>query len=232
MSGLNAFAIGHCAKMALVNKTFAHDKVFLQPNDTAPLTAPFIEIFVDTCHTKIGGADILSAIAHLKLRFNIFVPVNVPVSTEVNTVVLDTNRSSALVFALFERQIQTALLAQDTPWAVLFRRFIVVFESLDVAHELIGYNIQGKVVNFEAFALEYIITPLVEPAFGQAPIDIWADFLELMRKDHASLAPIADLIAQIIQGDKVLNSWQQALASFGLSVADAPFLGLGDYDVS
>jgi hypothetical protein len=224
VSGLASFALGISAARAIKNQTWAADRVLYEP--TAPVdpsdfsAGPMICVYSARGRSALGDDDLIDA-SDVRLRFEIFLPPIV----NAGGVSFSTQASQGLVFAIIWRQIEEALLVQESIWAHCYRLFRFEQRSLDVERDL--YE-PAKGIKIPVACFEIKLTTVAEPTIGIAAQPVWQEFLAAMQSDTAELASLAPLMAAQILGDGgALPDWQVAMGMLGITKDEASAIGLG-----
>ena len=221
MSGLSAFALGFSAVRAIRGRTWAAANVLFEPNAPVDVTAPLICVWSGLGRGAVEGGDLLNGSGFARLRFEFFLPPRVTAGGAT----FDAVANQALLFAALWRQVSVALLTDVTPWADLWRRLRLRITSIDEARDLFEADKGQKIpVN----VVEMQVETLAEPAVGEPPDGVWADFVAAMRADTAEVAGLADLFAAEIQGSaEALPDWQVAMGLLGTNDRAIQAIGLG-----
>jgi hypothetical protein len=222
MAGLSSFAVGLAAARALRNRTWAGARVLFEPLSPVEATEPTIAIWGVHSRSPIAGRALLEA-TNLRLCVELFLPVTVEASDGTTAWTLDLGASAAGAFAIFWRQCEIALQADQTVWADLFRALLI-----NATAEVSGADLyeNDKGAKIAARMWEIAGETLNEPQIGLDPVGVWADWLAAMRADGAELSSLADLYQSQIKGGSTLIDWQADFATLGLSQSYAPALGL------
>ena len=212
MSGLSAFALGFSAARAIRGRTWAAANVLFEPNAPADGAAPLICVWSGLGRGAVEGGDLLNGSGFARLRFEFFLPPRVTAGGAT----FDAVANQALLFAALWRQVSVALLTDVTPWADLWRRLRLRITSIDEARDLFEADKGQKIpVN----VVEMQVETLAEPAVGEPPDGVWADFVAAMRADTVEVAGLADLFAN-----------DRAVQAIGLGPGDnaTPAVDTGD----
>lgn len=229
MAGLVAFATAFAATRALRGRTFAEDRVRLEPKTPVEVKQPTIVVYAAHGRAHLNGRELLEATI-CRPRFELFLPSSVEASAGAANWTLDTDASAALAFACFWRQCEIALQADQSVWANLFRAIVLDITTVESASDLFETEKGAKI---GARVVELTVDPINEPRIGVAPEGVWADFLAAMRTEGNEIASLADLVESQIVGGASLGDWQSDFAVLGLSQSYGPSLGLapgGDVD--
>lgn len=222
MAGIASFAAGLCAQRALRGRTLASARVLLEPGAPVDVKEPTIVVHTGESLSEIFGRALASADG-LGLRFELFLPCGVEVTAGGGTWALETASSLSLPFALFWRQCEIALSADQGAWANLFRALVLNMEMLREFQDFIpletGMRIAMRGVDIKA-------TTLDSPPIGAAPSGFWADFIAAMRAEGGELASLATLVERMIKGETDLLDWQIDVAALGLSQSYGETLGV------
>lgn len=228
MSGLASFAIGISAARAIKNQTWAGDNIFYEPTapiDTSNFTTPIICVYSARGRSELGDDDLIDA-SDVRLRFEIFLPPTVTASG----LSFKTQASQGLVFAMIWRQIEQALLVQESVWADCYRSFRFQQKSLDIERDLFE---PAKGIKIPVAAYELMISTIAEPTIGETANSVWQQLLTAMLGDTAELASMAPLMASMIIGSGgALPDWQIAMGQLGITDDETSAIGLGPIAVT
>jgi hypothetical protein len=221
MSGLTAFALGFSAARAIRGRTLAGANILFEPTAPLDVTTPTICVYAGRGRADVAGADLLNGAADARLRFEFFLPASV----SFGGVTFDAEASQALLFALLWRQVETALLTDQTPWAEIWRRIRLRIHAMDSARDLFETDKGQKI---PCGIVELHCETLAEPPIGEAACGFWADLVAAMRADGPELASLADLFAsQILAAPEPLPQWQVLMGLLGATADEVQTIGLG-----
>lgn len=216
---------------ALRGNTIAGDAVHdspLNPFELALKTGPvpLIAIHSALAIEKPEGRDWLAADRRLDLSFQILLPVTVVVPTADGTIELKTMIAGAdPAFDIVTRSIMRALIADQGPWATLWRKFVACIEEV-VA---VSYMIEGeKGARIAAREITVKLDPIAEPMFEAVEAgSVWDQVLAAMR-GRADLAALADAVQFAIEtGNPLATDWDRAAAALGLNRETVDAIGIG-----
>lgn len=226
MSGLAPFALGLCAQQTLLNRTWAAANVLYEPTSPVEPVTPTIAIYCGRGYGEVSGRDILNADADAVLRFEMFAPASVAASG----VTLSADAAPSLVYALLWRQIEAALLTDVTPFAALYRRFVLRMKAIDVARGLLETEKGQKLA---VAVVELRLETLADPPVGAAASGVWEDFLVALNAAGGELATLSGLLAAQIQASPAaLPDWQVDMSLLGATAREVESIGLGPLAVT
>ena len=228
---LVAFALRTCTVRALRDVTLAGPNVFdspVDPSDTAAKKAtPTIFVYSDA--EEVGEIE-TRALARGQRTIDLSILIVLPAKFEatVNGATVefeDRKAGGAAAIDLIYRQIERALIAEETVWSRLWCVLVSRVESIHAHAYVLPVGQAGKQIHLPARGVTLTVRSLASPAIGQPPEDVWADFVDAMRQDPG-LAPLATLVAGAMEGT-ALPQWRTDALAIGDTVDDAVDMGYG-----
>lgn len=225
---LVAFAVRTCLWRALLDKTYAEDRV--HDSAVAALDAllsddarPFIVVSTDDDSGEVSGHAFTDAPRKLDVVIEIVVAsvenVGPPDAPDYQLVIPATDDGFETVVNFIGRQVMRVIQADDRPFAELFRALTPGDKRFT--------SKRGAETKPRYAARQIVITcdTLCEPAFGEAPSEIWGDLVAAMEADTI-LAPLAPKLAAEIMGEALPN-WRKLQAAMGWTRSGQFAVGLG-----
>jgi hypothetical protein len=213
------------AARALRGRTWAEDRVRLEPVDGFEVLAPTIAIYAGHGRGKISDTGLLAGSTGVHVRFEFYAPGEI--SFDAGGVAYTINQASgySVVFAGLWRQCQVALMSDATPWASVYRSLVARYESIEIMSDVIELKKGGKI---HVRGIELVVDAIQDPPIGVAPCGAWVDFLAAVKGDAGpDLPTLAPLYETLIRGGIGLPDWRAALAALGVDPSRAAGLGLG-----
>jgi hypothetical protein len=195
---------------------------------------PLIVVYTEQDEGAIAGRDLLGAERSLELVLQCAVASvttavrqggeGEPATVEVAIPHTDAGLESAL--DLLQRQAIRALLANDAPWADLWRLLVPRIKNFKLRR---GASAR-KGTRFAVRELTLVCDVLADPGFGVAPDPQgpWGKFLELLRADPDS-ADLAGVIELELQSPNGWADWRQMQAALGLRYDEIRGIGLAPF---
>ena len=214
---------------ALQNATFAENRVYdsaITPIDLKSIEEknPIIILSTDDDVSEVEGFNLLGGKREMDIIVEMAVSSAVETKDGQEIVIPHTDAGLEMTLNLMQRQVYRVLLASDDPFAVFFKGFIWKISKIQARR---GADSE-KGEKFAARQIIFTCDTLDEPAFGQPPAGIWADFILALKAD-AQLSQIGALIESELTGE-VLPSWQEAKAQLGVNRQGLFALGLAPFD--
>ena len=228
---LVAFALRTCTVRALRGATLAGAAVYdspVDPSDTAAKAAtPTIFVYSDA--EEVDGIETRALACGqrtIDLSILIVLPARFEATVNGTTVEFqDRKAGAAAAIDIIYRQIERALIAEETVWSRLWCVLVSRVESIHSHAYVLPAGAAGKQVHLPARGVTLSVRTVYSPAIGQPPQDVWADFVDAMRQDPG-LAPLATLIAGAMEGT-ALPQWRTDALEVGDTVDDAVDMGYG-----
>lgn len=222
MTGIAAFALGLAAARAIKGQTWAGDNILLEPvNPVVVKDRPLICIYSARGRSKTEDKGLIFD-SDVRLRYEIFLPPKVDAGEGVT---FNTEAGQSIVFAIIWRQIEQALLVQQSPWVNLYSRIMLCQESLDVERDL--YEPQ-KGIKVPVGIYEVRCQTVSDPVIGVEPSPVWREFITAMQTDSAELSGLSMLMtSQIVGSGGDLPDWQVAAGVLGMNQFETQAIDLG-----
>lgn len=221
------FALRLAARRALTGATLADARI-----EDSAITAldalakkqpePFIVVSTDEQNVDLTGQDVTAGVRQVDLVFDIAVASRT--TAEDNTIIVaipHTDAGLELSVNLITRQLMRALFEPNSggSWGKMFRRIISKVRRIQTRR---GAGTEG--VRFAAAQIILSVDTIAEPAFGQQPEHVWAEFMTAVRAD-ATIAPQADMIEAMIVGAE-LPDWRKSISLLGIDDTVANAIGI------
>jgi hypothetical protein len=222
VTGIAAFALGLAAARSIKGQTWAGDNILLEPVNPVEVKAcPLICVYSARGRSKTEDKGLIFD-SDVRLRYEIFLPPQVAAG---NGVTFNSETGQSLIFACIWRQIEQALLVQQSPWANLYSRIMLCQESLDVERDL--YEPQ-KGIKIPVGVYEVRCQTIADPTIGVEPTGVWQEFITAMQTDSAELSGLSTLMTSMIVGSGGdLPDWQVAAGVLGMNEFETQAIDLG-----
>ena len=228
---LVAFALRTCTVRALRGATLAGANVFdspVDPSDSAAKAAtPTIFVYSDA--EQVGEIETRAlACGQRTVDLSILIVLPAKFEATVNGATVefqDRKAGAAAAIDIIYRQIERALIAEETVWSRLWCILVSRVESVHAHAYVLPVGQAGKQIHLPARGVTMTVRSVWSPAIGQPPEDVWADFIAAMQEDPG-LAPLAVIISGAIEGT-ALPEWRTDALEIGDTVDDAVDMGYG-----
>jgi hypothetical protein len=225
---LARLAMRVAAARAIRGATLAEDRVYdsaIDPIDHSILENrhPFVVVSTEDHDVTVTGRDLVYGEHECKLMIETAVASRVEIDGEDGLTIPHTDEGMEIVLDILEHQIIAALTRERTAWSRLFMHLVSSVKSRQSRR---GASTEGG-VRFAARQIALTCDLIEAPVAGAAiPTGgAWADVMTVMSEDD-DLAPIAQLLRTIIEGDEIAE-WRRAANILGLHASTADALGIG-----
>lgn len=229
---LAAFALRTCTVRALRGATLAGASVYDSPVDPSDLAGkasrPTIFVYSDAEHVEdFDTRDLLAGQRTVDLSLLIVLPATLEATVNGATVEFqDGKAGAAAAIDIVYRQIERALVAEETTWSQLWCTLVSRIESIHSHAYVLPVGPTGKQLHLPARGVTISVRTLQSPALGREADEwFWAPFVTAMQGDPG-LSPLAPLIAGAMEGT-VLPQWRVDALDVGDTVRDAIVMGYG-----
>lgn len=235
MSGLVSAALRMAVRFMLKGQTSAGDRVFDSPIDPLglildqgdPTPKPLLAVYVQEVSGKPRGREIVSVEPELDLVIWTYLPAT-DVQLEDNVAFEVRQSGAALALNIVEAQVNRSMRFAPIKWRSIYEEIVHNVEK--VVSRSVLVEIEGGV---RVPASETVITCKVipEPAFGRALSGFWIKFDAAMRAEP-TVAGLADMVKNLIEGPADLPSWQVTLGEMALSISEGRAIGVTPLDAT
>lgn len=233
---LIAFAIRTCTVRALRGATLAGAAVFDSPVDPSDLatkaTTPTIFIYSDAERVEdLGTRDLLAGQRTVDLTLLIVLPATFKATVNGASVEFqDGKAGAATAIDIVYRQIERALIAEESVWSRLWCVFVDRIETIHSHAYVLPVGSAGKQLHLPARGITLSVQTINSPPIGSAPDGVWAELVSAM-ETAPGLGPLAPLIAGAMEGT-ALPQWRVDALEVGDTVEDSQFVGDAPLDGS
>jgi len=228
-------------RKAMLNKTWADERVFDQPLDPIDLLLkdaeddwgrPIVTIYTQNTKGSPESKETQGGPQEISTKVFCYMP---PSRIEIDGHGADResvdNQSSGLVLNFIGRQVDGALHYGNEPWLSLWRKFVLYVEDVKTQFVLIELENGLRVPCLE---IDYTHHTVAEPEYGTPIYGYWQDFDSAMREDGPEMTKIADMFKAMIENPNGLPSHELLQMNHGLtdtaieSTGLAPVTGSAD----
>lgn len=226
-----AFALRTCTVLALRGATLAGTAVYdspVDPTDVARKAAtPSIFVYSDSEHLEdVDTRDLLQGRRTVDMSVLIVLPAQFQATVGDTTVEFqDRKAGAAAAIDIIYRQVERALIAEETTWSGLWCRLVAKVASLTSHAYILPVGTGAQAHHLPARGISLSVVPLTSPEIGAPHQEFWADFVAALATDPG-YAPLAPVIAAAIEGT-ALPDWRVDALELGDTVEDAIAMGYG-----
>ncbi|WP_404291540.1 hypothetical protein ACD578_05375 [Microvirga sp. RSM25] len=234
---LVSFAIRICLERALVDKTYAEERVYdsqITPtNETVPKgQKPLIILSTDDDKSDIREWDLLRGQRDLEVVIEMVLATFVKAKggpDQIEVIIPHTDAGMEASLGFMQRQVMRALMDPLDPWAELLKEFM---GRINRTLGRRGASAE-KGVRYAAKQLVLVCDPIFEPDFGETipPDSPWGRLIALMEAD-AELVDLALVLRAEIENGNDLPSWRRFQASRGWTDARVRNAGFAPVDTT
>ena len=225
---LARLAMRVAAARAIRGSTLAEERVYdsaIDPIDHTVLEhrQPFAVVSTEDHDITVTGRDLVYGDHACKLMIETAVASRVEIDGEDGLTIPHTDEGMEIVLDILEHQIIAVLTRERTAWSRVFMHLVPTIKSRQSRR---GASTEGG-VRFAARQIA-LTCDLIEAPVAGAAIQVngtWADVMAVMSEDD-DLAPIAQLLRAIIEGDE-MPELRRSANILGIHASTADALGIG-----
>ncbi len=215
------------------NETLAGDAIIGTPidpisQDFQKVSRPTVAVFTgEDRRTEITGRDLVNAGREIELSLQIYTPDAVKVLVDGKPVRIGTRGEGGdIVIDILARQIERALLASDTPSAILWRKLVTGIGSATAA----PFMFETETVRIAVTEISYVCQTLNDPSFGDEDLQyFWADAIDAIKADP-DYGAIGSWLEAEVQSPAGLSAGRIAQADIGTTGEAAVELGIAEIE--